>query len=82
MSLPIFNKAQVDLVLLDVVMPGIDGFMTCREIRSLPDGVHLPVVMIAGIEDAETIKEAFDALAPMGTFLPRSSPKTQRRQEK
>ena len=60
-ALTYFRNNPVDLVLLDVVMPGIDGFMTCREIRSLPDGVHVPVVRITGLEDAETIKEAFDA---------------------
>ncbi len=60
-ALDYFRNNQVDLVLLDVVMPGIDGFMTCREIRSLPDGGHVPVVMITGLEDAETIKESFDA---------------------
>ena len=60
-ALAYFRNNQVDLVLLDVVMPGIDGLMTCREMRSMPDGVHVPVVMITGLEDAETIKEAFDA---------------------
>lgn len=51
----------VDLVLLDVIMPGFDGFMTCRKIRSTPEGKHVPVVMITGLEDDETIREAFDA---------------------
>ena len=60
-ALDYFRKKPVDIVLLDVLMPGIDGFMTCREIRSLPDGLHLPVVMITGLEDDETITQAFDA---------------------
>lgn len=60
-ALNYFRNNPVDLILLDVIMPGIDGFMTCREIRSLPDGVHVPVVMITGLEDPESIIEAFDA---------------------
>jgi len=60
-ALDYFRNNPVDLIFLDVVMPGIDGLMACREIRSLPDGVHLPVVMITGLEDRGTINEAFDA---------------------
>ncbi|MFH0783596.1 MAG: response regulator [Pseudomonadota bacterium] len=60
-ALDYFRNNPVDLVLLDVIMPGIDGFMTCREIRSLPDGVHLPVIMITGLEDEGTINEAFNS---------------------
>ena len=56
-----FNSAQVDLILLDVIMPEIDGFTTCREIRGLQGGKHTPIVMITGLEDAETITQAFDA---------------------
>ena len=60
-ALDYFRNNPVDLIFLDVVMPGIDGLMACREIRSLPDGAHLPVVMITGLEDRGTINEAFDA---------------------
>ncbi len=60
-ALAYFRSNPVELILLDVVMPGIDGFLTCREIRSLPDGVHLPVVMMTGLDDAATITEAMDA---------------------
>lgn len=50
-----------NLILLDVVMPGMDGFATCRAIRALPGGKHVPVVMVTALEDEETITEAFDA---------------------
>jgi PAS domain S-box-containing protein len=60
-ALGVFRHNRIDLVLLDVVMEGLDGFTTCRHIRGLPDGLHLPVVMITGLEDAETIDEAFNA---------------------
>ena len=50
-----------NLVLLDVVMPDMDGFSTCRGIRQLPDGAFIPVVMITALEDEETITKAFEA---------------------
>src|SRR4030095_4289729 len=37
---------RVDLVLLDVVMPGLDGFDVCRRIRQDPDGKDVPVIMV------------------------------------
>lgn len=60
-ALNYFRSSRVDLVLLDVLMPGIDGLLTCREIRNLPDGLNLPVVMITGLDDENTINQAFDA---------------------
>jgi len=56
-----FSTNRPDLVLLDVIMPEMDGFMTCPAIRGLAGGAHTPVVMITALEDAETITRAFDA---------------------
>ena len=56
-----FYGTGIDLILLDVIMPGLDGFSTCRVLRRLPGGTHTPVVMITALEDAATIAEAFDA---------------------
>jgi signal transduction histidine kinase/DNA-binding response OmpR family regulator len=56
-----FREKPVDLVPLDVMMPNMDGFDTCREIRNLPGGAHTPVVMVTGLDDAENITRAFNA---------------------
>jgi diguanylate cyclase (GGDEF)-like protein len=49
-----------DLVLLDVVMPEMDGFETCRRLRTTPGGEHTPVVMVTGLEDIGSIDRAFE----------------------
>jgi diguanylate cyclase (GGDEF)-like protein len=60
-ALDLFRKSPPDLILLDVIMPEMDGFDTCRMLRSLPGGTHTPVVMVTGLEDTETITQAFEA---------------------
>ncbi len=60
-ALGLFRENQPDLVLLDVIMPDMDGFATCQALRILPGGSHLPVVMVTGLDDTETITQAFDA---------------------
>jgi diguanylate cyclase (GGDEF)-like protein len=60
-ALDLFDKIRPNLVLLDVLMPGMDGFTTCRMLRTLPGGAHTPVVMVTGLEDSESIVQAFNA---------------------
>ena len=42
-----------DLVLLDVMMPGMDGFEVCTKIKENPELAHIPVVMVTALTDAE-----------------------------
>ncbi|MCP4201627.1 MAG: EAL domain-containing protein [bacterium] len=48
-----------DLVLLDVALPDRSGFDVCETIRSLPGGHSVPVVIVTGMDDAETISRAY-----------------------
>jgi two-component system cell cycle response regulator len=41
-----------DLVLLDVMLPGIDGFEVCRRLRQHPRGAQLPIVMLTALDTA------------------------------
>lgn len=50
-------EKKVDLVLLDVCMPGIDGFDTCRMIKNTPETSMIPVIIVSGLES----QAAFDA---------------------
>ncbi len=56
-----FSEHRPELILLDILMPGMDGFTTCTRLRQMVGGEHTPVVMVTGLEDAETITKAFDA---------------------
>jgi predicted signal transduction protein with EAL and GGDEF domain/DNA-binding response OmpR family regulator len=49
-----------DLVLMDVSMPVMDGFTACAELRRLPGGSRVPVVMMTGLDDVESIEHAFE----------------------
>ncbi len=46
-ALKIAEKQQPDLILLDVMMPGIDGYETCRELKKNPATAHIPVIMVS-----------------------------------
>jgi len=50
-----------DLVLLDVDMPGMDGFEVCRRIRQHHDAISLPIMMITGCDDTASIATAYEA---------------------
>jgi diguanylate cyclase (GGDEF)-like protein/PAS domain S-box-containing protein len=49
-----------DLVLMDVSMPVMDGFTCCAELRKLPGGPRVPVVMMTGLDDVQSIERAFE----------------------
>src|SRR5262249_44901630 len=49
--LALFEKLAPDLVLLDVLMPGLDGFETCRQLRQLKGGSEVAVVFVTALSD-------------------------------
>ncbi len=44
------KREQPDIVLLDVMMPGIDGFEVCQTLKSCPETMHIPVVMVTALD--------------------------------
>jgi DNA-binding response OmpR family regulator len=56
-----YARLQPDLVLLDAVMPEMDGFSCCQHIRALADRPQIPILMITFLDDRESIDQAFQA---------------------
>ncbi|AQQ00965.1 MULTISPECIES: PleD family two-component system response regulator [Pseudoalteromonas] len=50
-----------DIILLDVCMPGLDGYDTCRMLKHTPETKNIPVVMVSGLESELEKKAGFDA---------------------
>ncbi|NOT97236.1 MAG: response regulator, partial [Nitrospira sp.] len=49
-----------DIVILDMQMPDMDGFTTCQRLRQLPGGDVVPILVITGLDDVESIARAYD----------------------
>lgn len=54
-------EAQPDIILLDAIMPGMDGFETCRRLKANLATRHIPVVFMTGLTEAEHVVAAFEA---------------------
>jgi class 3 adenylate cyclase/CheY-like chemotaxis protein len=54
-ALAVLDKEHVDVVLLDVVMPGMDGYEVCRAIRERPETAYLPVVMVTASGEEQKV---------------------------
>ncbi len=60
-ALEAFQRLQPDVVLLDVMMPEMDGYATCAALRKLPEGTDTPVLIMTGLDDYNSITQAYDA---------------------
>jgi len=49
-ALAICEQGLCDILLLDVMMPGMDGFEVCRRLKTAPLTAHLPVVMVTALD--------------------------------
>ena len=56
-----FEQVHPDVVLMDVMMPEMDGFAASAELRRRPGGAEVPILMMTGLDDHESIDRAFDA---------------------
>ncbi len=55
------QEEEPDLVLLDVMMPGMSGFEVCRKLTSSEETKLIPVVLLTALTEAEDLKEGFEA---------------------
>jgi two-component system sensor histidine kinase/response regulator len=60
-ALALFDDCRPDLVLLDVVMPGMDGFEVCRRLKERPHGASVPVIFVTARGEVEDETRGFEA---------------------
>ena len=59
-ALEIVDDEDVDLILLDIMMPDMDGYEVCRILKSNPKTVDIPVIFITSKTDEESIEKAYN----------------------
>ncbi|VAW90042.1 diguanylate cyclase/phosphodiesterase (GGDEF & EAL domains) with PAS/PAC sensor(s) [hydrothermal vent metagenome] len=64
------SKEKPVMALLDMVMPVLDGYDTCRRLRQRVKGLRLPILILTGLDDEESVDLAFQAGATDFVFKP------------
>jgi DNA-binding response OmpR family regulator/DNA-binding CsgD family transcriptional regulator len=60
-ALELLNNVTPDLVLLDAVMPGMNGFETCQRLKANKQTAHLPVIFMTGLSETQHVIEGLNA---------------------
>lgn len=60
-ALDVAKRETIDLVLLDILMPEMDGITVCKKLKAIPDHQTLPIIFITASNDEETIVKAYQA---------------------
>ncbi len=59
-ALTITQRIRPDMILLDAVMPHLDGFDTCRELKKIPELASIPVIFMTGLSDTDNIVKGLE----------------------
>jgi two-component system, cell cycle response regulator len=60
-ALELLETERVDVILLDVMMPAMDGFEVCRRIKSSPKTMHVPVIMVTALDQTSDKVQGLEA---------------------
>jgi class 3 adenylate cyclase len=60
-ALELFDAEPIDVVLLDIIMPELDGITTLERLKAGPGGEHVPVIMISAIGETESVVRCIEA---------------------
>lgn len=61
MALQIAARTPPDLVLLDIMMPGLDGYEVCRRMREMPETADVPIMFLSSLEEVRDKTRGFEA---------------------
>ncbi len=59
-GLHLVNESQPDLILLDIMMPEIDGFEVCRRLKASPQTIEIPIIFLTSKTDTEDVIKGFE----------------------
>ena len=60
-ALELATRVPPDLVLLDIVMPGLDGYEVCRRMRQMPETAEVPIMFLSSLEEVQNKTRGFEA---------------------
>jgi DNA-binding response OmpR family regulator/DNA-binding CsgD family transcriptional regulator len=60
-ALSMLDRITPDVILMDAVMPGLDGFETCRKVKQAKSIAHIPIIFMTGLSESEHIVKGFEA---------------------
>lgn len=60
-ALQVAARTPLDLVLLDIVMPGMDGYEVCRRLRQMPETAEVPIMFLSSLEEVQNKTRGFEA---------------------
>jgi DNA-binding response OmpR family regulator/DNA-binding CsgD family transcriptional regulator len=60
-ALSMVEKVSPDVILMDAVMPGMDGFATCRRLKAKETVTHVPVIFMTGLSETEDVVHGLEA---------------------
>ncbi len=58
-ALKVLESNKIDLVLLDIMMPGMDGFEVCKIIKERPETKNIPVIFLSALAETDNIVKGF-----------------------
>jgi signal transduction histidine kinase len=60
-ALQMLKQIQPDLILLDVMMPALDGFEVCRRIRATPASAEVPIILLTALDDRDALLRGIES---------------------
>ena len=61
LALSLSIETKPDIILLDICMPGLDGYDTCRLLKNTPETSDIPIILISGLDNEQEVEEGFNA---------------------